>query len=132
MSFILRKSTTAIAAAALLAGVGLAGSASAAPAQTAYPPYTGMPFWRHTIASQWTHWTPDANTSSHAGQLYAGDNYFYCWGYGQFYSDSSLGRGSRIWLQTDDDTGHRNVWVNAVYLDGDELDHITEITECPS
>ncbi|WP_413754921.1 hypothetical protein [Streptomyces sp. MMBL 11-3] len=65
---------------------------------------------------QWTHWTPDPYNSSHAGTLYAGRSYFYC------YIDTGVpytnnGRTSQVWLRTDDDTGNRNVWVSDVNLD---------------
>lgn len=50
------------------------------------------------------------------GYLYAGRNYFYCQGVGNEYS--ALGYHNKWWLYTDDDSGHRNVWVNAVYVSG--------------
>ena len=50
------------------------------------------------------------------GYLYAGRNYFYCQAVGQEYS--ALGYHNNWWLYTDDDSGHRNVWVNAVYVSG--------------
>jgi hypothetical protein len=69
-----------------------------------------------TVVDQWTHWTPDASVSSHAGTLNAGNNYFYCWYQpGERYSDN--GRSSDVWLLTDDDTGNNQVYVNDVYLD---------------
>ncbi|MGW2685749.1 hypothetical protein ACWC6I_21665 [Streptomyces sp. NPDC001414] len=68
-----------------------------------------------TIIDQWTHWSPDAYNSTHAGTLYAGTSYFYCWNYGNTYSNN--GRTSDLWLLTDDDTGNRNVYVSSVNLD---------------
>jgi hypothetical protein len=50
------------------------------------------------------------------GYVYAGRNYFYCQGVGNEYS--ALGYHNNWWLYTDDDSGHRNVWVNAVYVSG--------------
>ncbi|MEV7523583.1 hypothetical protein [Streptomyces sp. NPDC091371] len=69
----------------------------------------------NTVIDQWSHWTPDANASSHAGWLYRGRNYFKCYAIGEYYADN--GRGSVFWLKTDDDTGHANVYVSDVYLD---------------
>lgn len=70
-------------------------------------------YWT-TVTNQWSHWTPDANTSSHAGTLNQGSNYFYCWTGGQVFIANS--HNSDIWLLTDDDSGNKNVWVSAVYL----------------
>ena len=50
------------------------------------------------------------------GYVYAGRNYFYCQGVGEEYS--ALGYHNKWWLYTDDDNGHRNVWINAVYVSG--------------
>ncbi|MER5747337.1 hypothetical protein ABT097_29205 [Streptomyces sp. NPDC002225] len=52
-------------------------------------------------------WTPDSRDSSHAGTLYAGTNYVYCFTNGENYTDK--GHTSTIWLQTDDDSGNPNV-----------------------
>jgi hypothetical protein len=101
---------------ALLVAAGVLAGASGAQAQE--QPQAQAAFaktYLNTIVTQWTHWTPDVANSSHAGTLYAGRNYFYCWTIGQAYAAN--GRISQIWLKTDDDTGHRNVWVNDVNLD---------------
>ncbi|MFF2996638.1 hypothetical protein ACFVTC_19045 [Streptomyces sp. NPDC057950] len=68
-----------------------------------------------TTITQWTHWTPDPRNDSHAGTLYAGRNYFYCWAKGQLYHNSEA--GSVYWLRTDDDSGNRDVYVSVVNLD---------------
>lgn len=65
-----------------------------------------------TSVTQWTHYQP--NLHSHAGTLYAGRNYFYCWTGGDWYQNN--GHTSGAWLRTDDDTGHTNVYVNMVNL----------------
>ena len=111
---ITRKISTAIAAGALLAGFGLAGADSAAAAPTAA---AHAKVYLHTTVNQWTHWTPDPYASTHAGELNAGLNYFYCWTFGEEYAAN--GSTSHIWLNTDDDTGDRNVYVSIVYLDAD-------------
>lgn len=102
---------TAALAGALLSGLGLTGTASAAPAAPAV-----SKIYLHTVTDQWTHWTPDAATSSHAGELYAGDNYFYCYDNGELYMNPANGRWGDIWLRTDDDSGNRNVWVSSSNL----------------
>ncbi|WP_371788555.1 hypothetical protein OG404_21395 [Streptomyces griseoaurantiacus] len=106
--------------AAVLAAAPLAGAAHAAPAhtgtaRTAAGPQSASAVYMNTVVDQWTHWTPDWHDSSHAGTLFAGRNYFFCYKYSLTYSD--LGRQSSVWLKTDDDTGHHNVWVSDVYLD---------------
>ncbi|MFE7592101.1 hypothetical protein ACFU6K_22105 [Kitasatospora sp. NPDC057512] len=108
----MKRTVIAAGTAALLLGMTV-GVAAAAPAPA--PAYTKQNLT--TILSQWTHWTPDANDSSHAGTLNAGVNYFYCWTNGQSYYARETGRTSSIWLLTDDDTGHRNVYVSETYLD---------------
>ncbi|KJY26034.1 hypothetical protein VR45_37965, partial [Streptomyces sp. NRRL S-495] len=69
----------------------------------------------NTVVDQWSHWTPDARDSSHAGWLYKGSNYFYCWTTGA--TCTGNGRTSAVRLKTDDDSGNRNVYVTDVYLD---------------
>ncbi|SDM64728.1 hypothetical protein [Actinacidiphila guanduensis] len=107
-----RRISTVVAAGALLAAAGLAGAGTAAAA-----PAEHVPAYLHTTVTQWTHWTPDPYTSTHAGTLYAGLNYFYCWTFGEEYAAN--GSTSHIWLNTDDDTGDRNVYVSIVNLDAD-------------
>ncbi|MEV0977795.1 hypothetical protein [Streptomyces sp. NPDC049915] len=109
----LRKITSALATGTLLAGLGLATSGTAHAAPAAYPKV-----YLHTTVTQWTHWTPDANNSSHAGTLYAGSNYFYCHVQGALYSVN--GRYSREWLLTDDDSGNRKVYVSDLNLTHDD------------
>jgi hypothetical protein len=110
-----------LATAALLAG---ASQAAASPA--ASPPGTAAgaaarqaaaPVYLNTVVDQWTHWTPDWHNESHAGTLYAGRNYFYCYTYGVTYTGN--GHTSSVWLRTDDDTHNKNVWVSDVNLDRD-------------
>lgn len=56
------------------------------------------------------------------GTMYAGSNYFYCQsrGLGSKTATDSSGRTyiNNWWLRTDDDSGNRNVWVNAVNISG--------------
>ncbi|MDH6132572.1 hypothetical protein P3T37_001957 [Kitasatospora sp. MAA4] len=50
------------------------------------------------------------------GVLHKGWNYFYCQAVG---SEVHLGGYQNNWWgNTDDDNGHKNVWVNVVYLSG--------------
>lgn len=74
-----------------------------------------------TVIDQWTHYTPDSKTSSHAGTLFRGTSYFYCYTAGEVYTNN--GRTSGWWLLTDDDSGHRNVYVNEVNLDDYGWEH---------
>ncbi len=54
--------------------------------------------------------------SIRAGYLNSGSNYFYCQTWGDTISVS--GYSNNWWLLTDDDAGHNDVWVNAVYISG--------------
>lgn len=74
-----------------------------------------------TVIDQWTHYTPDSRTSSHAGTLFRGTSYFYCYTAGEVYTNN--GRTSGWWLLTDDDSGNRNVYVNEVNLDDYGWEH---------
>ncbi|MET7451670.1 hypothetical protein ABZT03_07200 [Streptomyces sp. NPDC005574] len=49
-----------------------------------------------TVIDQWTHYTPDSKTSSHAGTLYRGTGYFSCYTAGEVYTNN--GRTSGWWL----------------------------------
>ncbi|MFJ8802863.1 MULTISPECIES: hypothetical protein [unclassified Streptomyces] len=69
----------------------------------------------NTVIDQWSHWTPNTRTDTHAGTLRAGTNYFYCWTFAQTYANN--GHVSPYWLRTDDDSGNRNVWVSDVNLE---------------
>jgi hypothetical protein len=109
----LRTITTAVATGTLLAALGVATTGTAHAAPQAYPKA-----YLHTTVTQWTHWTPDANTSSHAGTLYAGTNYNYCHIQGATYGVN--GRYSATWLLTDDDSGNRNVYVSDLNLTEDD------------
>ncbi|MGY6026587.1 hypothetical protein [Streptomyces spinosirectus] len=118
-----------LAAAGLLAGASQAvatqpdSPAKAAPLQSA-----GLRYY-NTVIDQWTHYSPDWQTSSHAGTLYAGSNYFYCFTYSVTYTGN--GHTSSVWLLTDDDTGHRNVWVSDVNLDTyGFLNDVRELPHC--
>lgn len=57
----------------------------------------------------------------HVGTLYAGDNYFYCQTTGPMQTVGDY--YNHWWLATDDDTGHADVWVNAVYVSEGENGH---------
>ncbi|MCB5908456.1 hypothetical protein [Streptomyces pinistramenti] len=81
----------------------------------------------NTARTQWTHYTPDAQSSSHAGTLNGGRNYFYCYVEGGFYKNETNGRGSNYWLRTDDDTGHRNVYVSDTNLDQYGWSHMVDL-----
>lgn len=85
------------------------------------------PVYMTTEVTQWTHYTPDWHNESHAGTLYAGRNYFYCFTYSVTYTGN--GRTSSVWLKTDDDTGHHNVWVSDVNLT--KLDYIYDVNMLP-
>lgn len=106
---------------AVLAAVGLlTGATQAASAQPGSDTATAAPqsaslVYMNTVVSQWSHFTPDWHDSSHAGTLYAGSNYFFCYTYGLTYTGN--GHTSSVWLKTDDDFGNHNVWVSDVYLD---------------
>ena len=115
MRWVINRTTGLLATTALavMATVGMSGTATAAAKQGVCAP--GPPVYLTTVVSQWTHWTPDADASTHTGTLFAGCNYFYCWTEGQLYSDN--GRDSDTWLRTDDDFGYTDVYVNDVYLD---------------
>ncbi|MDH6502452.1 hypothetical protein [Streptomyces sp. SAI-149] len=104
----------ALAAVGLLTGATQAASAQSTSGTTAVAPQSASLVYMTTIRTQWTHWTPDWHDESHAGTLYAGTSYFFCYTYGLTYSD--LGRQSSVWLKTDDDLGNRNVYVSDVYL----------------
>jgi hypothetical protein len=117
----LRKIMTAVATGAMLAGFGLATS-STAQAAPAYPKV-----YLHSVTDQWTHWTPDANASSHAGELYAGDNYYYCLVNGDYYLSPVTGYGNYIWLRTDDDSGNRDVYVSSTNLTLADLQRVLQV-----
>ncbi|UXX97412.1 hypothetical protein N7U49_47290 [Streptomyces sp. AD2-2] len=117
----------AVAAAGAMAAIGITGSAAAAPAKAQTHSAATASFTKeylYTTRDQWTHWTPDAQTSSHAGTLYQAVNYFYCWVEGAWYSN---GYGSNVWLRTDDDSGYRNVYVSDVNLTYGDFVHDKEI-----
>jgi hypothetical protein len=105
------------------AGVGQAANTSnsvrsAASTQASARPVNAAAYpkvYLNTVVNQWTHWAPDYYESTHAGWLYAGSNYFYCFVKGVTYADN--GHVSSYWLLTDDDSGNRNVYVSDVYLD---------------
>lgn len=97
-----------------------AGGRPAAQATGVQPDYGKI--YLSYASDTWTHWEPNADASTHAGELYAGVSYFYCWTEGAFYTRWD-GRGDNIWLLTDDDTGNSGVWVSDVYLS----DHDWEI-----
>ncbi|MFG2576323.1 hypothetical protein [Streptomyces sp. NPDC048481] len=96
----------------------VASSPQAATGHTAVEPQASLAglkkVWLSTVVTQWTHFAPEPSTHSHAGTLYIGSNYFYCWTEGAQYANN--GHSSPIWLLTDDDSGNKNVWVSAVNL----------------
>ncbi|MFK8911750.1 hypothetical protein [Streptomyces sp. YS-3] len=108
----MRKNRSVRAAGCLAAALGvLAVGSTLTPAQAA-PARAQAKVYLTTSVTQWSHYQP--NLHSHAGTLYAGRNYFYCWTAGDWYSNN--GHISGAWLRTDDDSGHRNVYVNMVNL----------------
>ncbi|MFD0638236.1 hypothetical protein [Catenulispora yoronensis] len=121
-SFKLGVTTAASALGLGVLGTATASAASAAPAEPAY----GKTHLT-TVINQWTHWSTDPNASSHAGELHSGSNYFYCWTVGTPYHGKETDRTSAVWLLTDDDAGHRGVWVNDVYLDEWGFAHDTDV-----
>ncbi|MEW2301489.1 hypothetical protein AB0958_16160 [Streptomyces sp. NPDC006655] len=107
--------TSAMLAALATAGLMVAAPQALAAPQVPHSPASASTYNLTTVIDQWTHWSPDANTSSHAGTLYRGTSYFYCWTYGATYSNN--GHTDNVWLRTDDDTGNRGVYVSDVNLD---------------
>ncbi|UXX97389.1 hypothetical protein N7U49_47120 [Streptomyces sp. AD2-2] len=107
----------ALAAVGLLTGATQAASAQSASGTTAAAPQSASLVYMTTLVSQWSHWTPDWHDSSHAGTLYAGSSYFFCYTYGLTYTGN--GHTSSVWLKTDDDFGNHNVYVSDVYLNAE-------------
>ncbi|MFJ6016976.1 hypothetical protein [Streptomyces sp. NPDC092952] len=135
----LKRSATAVLTAALLGGAGLAVTAapahavqspavstSAPSSPAAQPTLQRTKYYVNFAYSSWSHWTPDSRDSSHAGTLYAGRNYVYCFTNGENYTDK--GHTSTVWLQTDDDSGNPNVWVSRVYLSA--ADYNVDLPRC--
>ncbi|MBD0707293.1 MULTISPECIES: hypothetical protein [unclassified Streptomyces] len=132
----LKRSVVAALSAAALGMAGLA--ATAAPAQavqdsgatasapTAGPASTQAVYYLNFQYSSWSHWSPDSLTSTHAGWLYAGRSYVYCYRMAEVYTDK--GRTDGAWFLTDDDSGNSNVWVSKVYLDPADWD--TYVPKC--
>jgi transcriptional regulator with XRE-family HTH domain len=66
------------------------------------------------ITDNWTHTSPDASPGTHIGWDTAGWHLFYCWTIG---AHLVVGHeASDVWVLTDDDAGHRNVYINELYL----------------
>ncbi|MBQ0886262.1 hypothetical protein KBZ94_15205 [Streptomyces sp. RM72] len=108
----IKRAAVAALATTALAGAGLMAATGPAAAETTAASY-GKTYLTFDYSS-WSHWSPDALDSTHAGTLNKGRNYVYCWTYGATYTDK--GRTSRAWFLTDDDSGNRNVYVTKVYL----------------
>ncbi len=134
------------AATALTLGAGSAATASepvSAPAATASeavssPAEIGVTVdgrnYRKVYKNVWKNsfsytdmWGPGSGAPSkwygikQVGNLWKGSNYFYCQMQSDVTRTASDGRGTYInnwWLLTDDDSGNRNVWVNAVNVSG--------------
>jgi hypothetical protein len=106
---VLARSIRAGLVAVLVAAAGVVTCTSEAQAQPAF-----AKVYMTTVVTQWSHWSPDTSNSSHAGTLYAANNYFYCYTTGEYYNNN--GHGSVVWLRTDDDSGNRNVYVSDVNL----------------
>ncbi|MEH0447690.1 MULTISPECIES: hypothetical protein [unclassified Streptomyces] len=104
-----------LATAGLLAGASQAAASQPESAAPAAARQAASLVYLNTVVDQWSHWTPDWHNESHAGTLYAGRSYFYCYTYSVTYTGN--GHTSSVWLRTDDDTGNRNVWVSDVNLD---------------
>ncbi|MGW5655599.1 hypothetical protein [Streptomyces humi] len=104
-----------LATAGLLAGASEAAAYQPEPAAPAAVGQAASLVYLNTVVDQWSHWTPDWHNESHAGTLYAGQSYFFCYTYGLTYSGN--GHTSSVWLRTDDDLGNRNVYVSDVNLD---------------
>lgn len=68
-------------------------------------------------------------SSPTGGQLYGGNNYFYCQNQGRNFSDD--GYSNHWWLLTDDDSGNSSVWVSAVYISGgNDNERIDGVRDC--
>jgi hypothetical protein len=131
----MRPHTARRALIGLLATAGLlVGTAGSAHAQASGPTATKASaqytkYYYDTVVSQWTHWSPDALNSTHAGNLWVGTNYFYCFKFGATYRNN--GRQDDVWLLTDDDSGNKNVYVSDVNLDDYGWHHdLKDMTEC--
>ncbi|MEU2427314.1 hypothetical protein ABZ619_41025 [Streptomyces sp. NPDC007851] len=124
-----RPFTSAVLAVLATAGLLATGSQAVAAPKAPHTPASASTYNLTTVIDQWTHWTPDPYTSSHAGTLYAGTSYFYCWVHGTWYSNN--GHYDDIWLLTDDDTGNRGVYVSDVNLDSWGWHHDQQVlSEC--
>ncbi|ARZ65713.1 hypothetical protein SMD11_0045 [Streptomyces albireticuli] len=72
----------------------------------------------------------DSCTGRPVGRLNAGTNYFFCQIWGGYYSDGRY--YNHYWGLTDDDSGHRRVWVSVVYLSGGDNDSpVPGLPRCP-
>ncbi|WP_328825847.1 hypothetical protein OHT77_00420 [Streptomyces sp. NBC_00252] len=124
-----RSFTSAMLAVLATAGLLATGSQAVAAPQAPRTPASASTYNLTTVIDQWTHWSPDPYTSTHAGTLYAGTSYFYCWVHGAWYSNN--GHSDDIWLLTDDDTGNGGVYVSDVNLDSWGWHHDQQVlSEC--
>ncbi|MCD9145697.1 hypothetical protein [Streptomyces albireticuli] len=72
----------------------------------------------------------DSCTGRPVGRLNAGTNYFFCQTWGGYYSDGRY--YNHYWGMTDDDSGHRRVWVPVVYISGGDNDGpVPGLPRCP-
>jgi hypothetical protein len=121
-----------LAAAGLLVGAAGTSQAQVSSSTGTTTTATTATYAKHyydTVVSQWTHWGPNALNSTHAGNLWVGTNYFYCFTFGATYANN--GRQDDVWLLTDDDSGNKNVWVSDVNLDDYGWHHdLKELPQC--
>lgn len=122
-----------LAAATVMASGGLMlTSASAAPADTMAETSTDGDVSAEAVT--WKHvWrTASSFTNGYwptGGKLFAGNNYFYCQQTGPTYNLGSY--HNNWWLRTDDDSGNRNVLVNAVFISGgNNFEPIAGVPRC--
>ena len=96
-------------------------SAPTPPPTKPAPPKKGSPhakIYKNVWAQAASYTKPSHGTK--VGVLHKGRNYFYCQSTGS--EVQFEGYRNHWWVKTDDDSGHRNVWVNATYISGGHND----------
>ncbi|MFI0979936.1 hypothetical protein ACH4SP_23395 [Streptomyces sp. NPDC021093] len=98
-----------VAGAAVLVAPGVAQADTPASAQTAQVQIQGKYYfntWRNAVSEKYR------DVSHPMGNLWAGNNYFYCQAKGQAVYDGANNHND-WWALTDDDNGNKRVWVSA-------------------
>ncbi|MFI9721914.1 hypothetical protein ACIHFE_20010 [Streptomyces sp. NPDC052396] len=62
----------------------------------------------------WAHRTPDADRTTHQGEVGPGPRWFSCWTHGE--PLTALGHAGDIWVRTTNDQGGGDVYISADYL----------------